>query len=92
MSHELRRAFSGNLRLYRGRRGLSQAKLAQLLHRDPSWVFQMESAKKNPTMATIERTAADLQVAPHELLQPVDQKVLDALPPLSHTVPKQSKA
>lgn len=88
MSDDLRRAFRDNVRLFRGRRGLSQARLARLLGRDQTWVYQLESGDANPTLATIEQLAHDLQVAPLELLQPVSQEELDALPRLPHAGPR----
>lgn len=57
-----------NLRRFRLDRGLSQLDLAKMLKVDKSYISNIENAKSNPTLSTIERLANLLKVSISELL------------------------
>jgi len=57
-----------NLRLYRGRSGLSQVDLAQRCGLSQTWISRLETGMANPTIETIERLAQTLEVDAVQLL------------------------
>ncbi len=58
-----------NLKKTRAENKLSQGALARLLEVDKGYISNIESGKKNPTLATIERLANALGVSVDELLK-----------------------
>ena len=55
------------VRIVRAARGFSQKELASRAHVDPSYVSLLESEKRDPGVATVERLADALGVPPHLL-------------------------
>jgi len=53
----------------RAKKKLSQGALARLLEVDKGYISNIESGKKNPTLATIQRLADALGVSADELLK-----------------------
>jgi len=72
---KLRAALSENLKVYRNEMGFSQAKLAELVDSAPNYIAMIESRKRFPSDAMLEKMAAALQKEPCELF---------SMPPLLH--------
>ena len=66
-----RRAFGQNLRELRTERGVSQEALALCTGIAKSYMAGIQRGKKNPALEHIVRLAADLDVAPADLMPPV---------------------
>lgn len=58
-----------NIRRIRLENGMTQGDLCRLLKLDRAYMSNMESGKKNPTLATIERIATALRVTSDKLLK-----------------------
>jgi len=58
-----------NLKRLRIERGMSQIVVANILKVDKSYISNIENAKNNPTLATIERLSGALAVSVNELLK-----------------------
>lgn len=58
-----------NIRRVRMDKGLTQEDLCQKLGMDPSYLSNVESGNKNPTLATIEKIATALNVSIDELMK-----------------------
>ena len=58
-----------NIRRIRLEKGMTQGDLCRALDLDRAYMSNVESGKKNPTLATIERLAGALGVASNELLE-----------------------
>jgi len=54
----------GNMRKYRKMAGFTQEKLAELCETDPCYIAQIETGRRCPSIAYIEKIAAALKVAP----------------------------
>lgn len=67
--HELRLALSENVRLLRGRRGLSQERLALEAGVDRTLVSKIERTIANPTLEVLTKLAAVLEVPVVRLLK-----------------------
>lgn len=63
----VRKAFAGNLAYHRERRGLTQAKLAELVESSPSYIGHLERGEREPSLLTIEELARALGVQAGEL-------------------------
>mgnify|MGYP001387158116 CR=1 FL=1 len=66
---ELVRRFAANLSRLRKARGLSQEELAYRAGIDRTFVSGCERLVRNPTLTTVEKIAAGLEVDPVELFQ-----------------------
>jgi len=55
------------VRIYRGRRGLSQKELAGLIGRSESWLSQVERGVASPSIASVQRIARALDTSIAEL-------------------------
>ncbi|MDR2211627.1 MAG: helix-turn-helix domain-containing protein [Spirochaetaceae bacterium] len=64
---DIRKLFAENLKLFRGRLGLSQARLAEKAETAPNYIAMIETGKRFPTPAMIHRLAAALNVDSPEL-------------------------
>lgn len=62
--------FGANVLRLRKERGLTQEALADAVELAPTYVGQIERARRNPTLAIVERFARVLQVEPLALLTP----------------------
>jgi transcriptional regulator with XRE-family HTH domain len=63
----LQQVFMGNMRKYRKQAGITQEKLAELCDCDSSYIRQIETGKRFPSVRYIERIAGAVGVAPHLL-------------------------
>lgn len=52
--------YANNLKFYRKLANLNQDELAMIINVDPSFISYLESAKKNPTLATMARISVAL--------------------------------
>lgn len=68
-SESLRAVLARNLKSARGRKGWSQARLAEAISVSPAFVGEIEVGRKSPSLETLEAMAHALEVAPFELLQ-----------------------
>jgi transcriptional regulator with XRE-family HTH domain len=59
--------FIGNLRKYRKMAALTQENLAELCDTDPCYIGQLETGRRCPSLAYIEKIAAALSIAPYQL-------------------------
>ena len=66
---EISKKLGENLKKVRVKKKLSQGALARLLEVDKGYISNIESGKKNPTLATIQRLADALGVSANELLK-----------------------
>ena len=62
-------AFAANLRFHRTRQKLSQAVLAHMVHLRPGTISELERAKSNPRVSTVESLALTLQIDPMFLVR-----------------------
>lgn len=70
----LQRTFGQNLRDLRVARGLSQEALAELIGVHRTYMGGLERGERNPTLKSVERVAAHLDVDPLSLLTAVSCK------------------
>lgn len=61
--------FGENIRRIRLAKGMSQGDLCKKLEVDRAYMSNVESGKKNPTLATIERIANALDVSIEDLMK-----------------------
>jgi transcriptional regulator with XRE-family HTH domain len=66
---EISKKLGANMKKIRAKKKLSQGALARLLEVDKGYISNIESGKKNPTLATIQRLADALGVSADELLK-----------------------
>ena len=66
---EISKKLGENLKKVRAKKKLSQGALARLLDVDKGYISNIESGKKNPTLATIQRLADALGVSADKLLK-----------------------
>ena len=66
---EISKKLGANMKKVRAKKKLSQGALARLLEVDKGYISNIESGKKNPTLATIQRLADALGVSADELLK-----------------------
>jgi len=66
---EISKKLGENMKKVRANKKLSQGALARLLEVDKGYVSNIESGKKNPTLATIQKLADALGVSADELLK-----------------------
>jgi transcriptional regulator with XRE-family HTH domain len=64
----LQDVFIVNLRKYRKIANLTQEKLAELCDTDPCYIGQLETGRRCPSLAYIEKIATALSIEPYELL------------------------
>jgi len=58
-----------NIKRIRAEKDMSQGDLCRVLELDRAYMSNVESGKKNPTLATIEKIAGALDVSVDELLK-----------------------
>jgi transcriptional regulator with XRE-family HTH domain len=63
----LQQVFMANMKQGRKQAGFTQEKLAELCDTDPCYIRQIESGRRFPSLAYIERIAAALNIAPYRL-------------------------
>ena len=79
---QLRAVFVRNLRKYRKHRGFTQEKLAELCDKDTSYMCQIETRKRFPSMELIEKIAEALQIKPHLFFLDDSDEGMEQIPPL----------
>ena len=67
---DLRAVLGKNLKMFRTLKGLSQAKLAEILDISPNFVSDLETGKRWLSSDTFVNLAQALEVEAHELLKP----------------------
>lgn len=67
-------AFGAAVREARGRLGVSQEKLAERIGVQRTYVVDIEAGRRNPTLRTIGRFAAALDLSLAELFAPIDRE------------------
>jgi transcriptional regulator with XRE-family HTH domain len=67
---DLRAVFGENLKKYRTLKGLSQAKLAEILDISPNFISEIETGKRWVSSDTLVNFAAVLGIEVYELLKP----------------------
>ena len=67
---DLRAIFGRNLKMYRIFKGLSQAKLAEILDISPNFISDMETGKRWLSSDTLVNLAEALDIEAYELLKP----------------------
>ena len=77
----LREILAANLRENRRRLAMSQPELAELADLSTHYVSMIEVSRKFPTPEVLERLAAALEIAPHELFSvpPSPEKAIERL-------------
>jgi transcriptional regulator with XRE-family HTH domain len=83
---DLKHVFINNLKLFRKREGLSQMKLAERCDTSPSYIGEIEIAKKFPSIEMIDKIATALRVEPYHLF--VDRTDQDKAAALREIYPK----
>lgn len=68
MRGDLQREVGRQVRRLRHERGLSQAELAEVVHRHRTYVGGVERGERNLTLQVVEDLAVELGVGTHELL------------------------
>ncbi|MDR2397167.1 MAG: helix-turn-helix domain-containing protein [Spirochaetaceae bacterium] len=63
----LQHTFIINMKRYRKQAGITQEKLAELCNTDPSYIGQIETGRRFPSVLYIERIAAALCIPPYLL-------------------------
>jgi transcriptional regulator with XRE-family HTH domain len=64
----LQSVFMENMKKYRKLAGITQEKLAELCNTDPRYIGQIETGRRCPSVAYMEKIADSLNVAPYLLL------------------------
>lgn len=75
-SESLRAVLARNLKVARGKKGWSQARLAEAVSVSSAFVGEIEVGRKSPSLETLEAFANALDVAPFELLQDASHPTL----------------
>jgi len=76
MEGDLQRSVGRNLRAYRQARGLSQEAFADVLGFHRTYMGGIERGERNLSLKVVERLAAQIDMDPLALLQPVDDAEL----------------
>ena len=79
---QLRTIFVRNLRKYRKYRDFTQEKLGQLCDKEATYMCQLETGKRFPSMALIEKIAEALQIKPHLFFLDDADEGMAQIPPL----------
>ena len=68
---DLQDVFISNLKLFRKEQHITQEKLAELCETDTSYIGQIETKKRFPSLTFIEKIAAAINVHPYLLFKPI---------------------
>jgi transcriptional regulator with XRE-family HTH domain len=74
---DLRKVLASNLKLYRKIRGLSQAKLAEMVDISDNYVALIETGRRFPSLTMLEGMAEALNIDPLELFSMKPAQTLD---------------
>ena len=69
MKNDISKKLGANIKRIRTEKGMSQGDICRALDLDRGYVSSLESGKRNPTLAMIERIAGALGVTSDELLK-----------------------
>ncbi len=69
MSNEAAKKLAKNMKRIREKKGMTQGDICRALNTDRGYISSIESAKRNPTLSTIEKIAKTLGVEVGELLK-----------------------
>lgn len=69
---DLQDVFISNLKRLRKQQNLTQEKLAELCNTETSYIGQIETRKRFPSLTFIEKLANALNIAPYILFKPVE--------------------
>jgi transcriptional regulator with XRE-family HTH domain len=64
---DIQDVFIANMRKYRKQAGFTQENLAELCDTEPAYIGQIETGRRCPSLAYVEKIAAALRVAPYRL-------------------------
>jgi transcriptional regulator with XRE-family HTH domain len=64
---EMMKIFVFNMKKYRKKRKISQLKLAEMLNTSTSYIGEIETISRVPSMAMVERIAKALKIEPYKL-------------------------
>ena len=71
---DLQDIFISNLKRFRREQRITQEKLAELCKTDTSYIGQIETKKRFPSLSFVEKIAAALKIEPYRLYMPQDSK------------------
>ncbi|MBR6296253.1 MAG: helix-turn-helix transcriptional regulator [Treponema sp.] len=69
---DLQDVFIGNLRRFRKERHITQEKLAELCNTETSYIGQIETRRRFPSLSFIEKLAESLNISAYLLFKPVE--------------------
>jgi len=92
----LKHIFIYNLKEFRKKEGFSQMKLAEFCDTAPSYIGQIETGRKFPSMEMIEKMATVLRIEPYLLFKKpqennISQDIENLFPLLPNSMKKQIK-
>ncbi len=71
---DLQDIFISNLKRFRKEQSITQEKLAELCKTDTSYIGQIETKKRFPSLSFVEKIASALEIEPYRLYMPQDSK------------------
>ncbi len=71
---DLQDIFISNLKTFRKERHITQEKLAELCKTDTSYIGQIETKKRFPSLSFVEKIAASLKIEPYRLYMSPETK------------------
>lgn len=71
---DLQDIFISNLKRFRKEQRVTQEKLAELCKTDTSYIGQIETKKRFPSLSFVEKIAAALEIEPYRLYMPQNSK------------------
>lgn len=74
---DLQDVFISNLKRLRKQQNLTQEKLAELCNTETSYIGQIETRKRFPSLSFIEKIANVLRISPYILFKPVEEIEID---------------
>ncbi len=69
---DLQDVFISNLKRFRKEKHITQEKLAELCETDTSYIGQIETKKRFPSLTFIEKIATAISVQPYLLFKPIE--------------------
>ncbi len=69
----LQRILSDNMKRFRKKTGITQARLAEIINSSTNYIAEIETLKKFPSPGKLEDIAKALKVEPYELIMPINE-------------------
>lgn len=69
---DLKEIFISNLKRFRKEQHITQEKLAELCNTETSYIGQIETKKRLPSLTFIEKIASAINIKPYLLFKPID--------------------